>query len=100
MLASDSGSVLRPIPTPYPTRSLFRPCCFDPGSRPAAPNLTLKMELLRRMGRGCFKADAVDARGRDLFDTRNRDLFDATVAASPNSVPRHLVIMVNGIIGR
>ncbi|XP_014493384.1 uncharacterized protein LOC106755695 [Vigna radiata var. radiata] len=99
MLASDSGSVLRPIPTPYPTRSLFRPCCFDPGSRPAAPNLTLKMELLRRMGRGCFKADAVDARGRDLFDTRNRDLFDATVAASPNSVPRHLVIMVNGIIG-
>ncbi|KAK7354378.1 hypothetical protein VNO80_19839 [Phaseolus coccineus] len=101
MLASDSGSVLRPkppIPTRYPTLLLFRPCCFDPGSRPAGPNLTLKMELLHRMGRGCFKADA-HAGGRNLFEVGSRDLFDAAAAASPNSVPHHLVIMVNGIIG-
>ena len=96
MLASDSGSVLRPklpIPTIDPTRSLLRRCCcfFDPGSRPARPTLSLKMELLRRMGRGCFKAEA---------DSAGQDFFDAAAAAAPNPAPHHLVIMVNGIIGR
>ncbi|KAG5032441.1 hypothetical protein AAZX31_06G205400 [Glycine max] len=95
MLASDSGSVLRPklpIPTIDPTRSLLRRCCcfFDPGSRPARPTLSLKMELLRRMGRGCFKAEA---------DSAGQDFFDAAAAAAPNPAPHHLVIMVNGIIG-
>lgn len=42
------------------------------------------------MGRGCYKTQP---------DTAGEDLFAASVAASPNPVPRHLVIMVNGIIG-
>ncbi|RDX81690.1 hypothetical protein CR513_37590, partial [Mucuna pruriens] len=93
MLASDSGSVLRPkppIPTRDPNRSLFTPCCFHPGSRPAGPKLSLKMELLRRMGRGCFKAEP---------DAAGQDLFDAAAVVTPNPIPHHLVIMVNGIIG-
>ncbi|TKY73169.1 putative lipase C4A8.10 [Spatholobus suberectus] len=94
MLASDSGSVLRPnspIPARDPTRSLFSPCCFHPGSRPAGPKPSLKMELLRRMGRGCFKAEA-EARANDFFDA-------VAAAATAKPVPHHLVIMVNGIIG-
>ncbi|KAG5049349.1 hypothetical protein JHK85_010452 [Glycine max] len=93
MLASDSGSVLRPkppVPTLDPTRSLLRPFCFDPGSRPARPSLSLKMELLRRMSRGCFKTEV---------DSAGQDFFDAAAAAAPNPAPHHLVIMVNGIIG-
>ncbi|KAJ1387662.1 hypothetical protein SESBI_39797 [Sesbania bispinosa] len=51
------------------------------------------MELLSRMGRGCFK----NPRLKVEADSGGEDLFDA--AAMPKSVPRHLVIMVNGIIG-
>ncbi|KAK7327715.1 hypothetical protein VNO77_21803 [Canavalia gladiata] len=91
LASSDSSSVLRPkppLPARNPTRSYFSSCCLDPGSRPVRPKLSIKMEFLRRMGRGCFKAEA-DGGGQDLF----------AIAATAKPVPHHLVIMVNGIIG-
>ncbi|XP_027332915.1 uncharacterized protein LOC113847813 isoform X2 [Abrus precatorius] len=92
MLASDSSSVLRPkppIPARNPTRSFFNTCCLDPRSKPVGPNkLSIKLEVLRRMGRGCFRAEP---------NSGGQDLFDAAATAQP--IPHHLVIMVNGIIG-
>ncbi|KAL2340445.1 hypothetical protein Fmac_008385 [Flemingia macrophylla] len=90
MLPSDSGSVLRPNPPIPTTPSLFSPPRFHLGSRPARPKLSLRMDLLRRMGHGCFKAQAHAA---------GQDVFDAAAAAAPQTAPHHLVIMVNGIIG-
>ncbi|KAK7304159.1 hypothetical protein RJT34_15242 [Clitoria ternatea] len=91
MLAIDPSSVLRPkppLPALNPTRLPFTCCSFDPGSRPVGPKLSINMELLRRMGRGCFKAE-----------TGGDDCHDLVNAATPKPLPYHLVIMVNGIIG-
>ncbi|CAL0304960.1 unnamed protein product [Lupinus luteus] len=106
MLASDPTSLLRPkasLPDPNPTRSLFTArFCFGPRSwsRPSftvGPKFSVnsvEMELLRRIGRGCFR----NPRLKVEANIGGEDFFDAT-AAMAKPVPSHLVIMVNGIIG-
>ncbi|PNX92265.1 hypothetical protein L195_g015399 [Trifolium pratense] len=102
MLASDSTVVLR-IPVRNPTRSQFNTFSFDSGgtttrSRPSfflCPSLSfnsIKMQLLRPTGcysNRCLKVHA-QIGGQDFFNAAVRD----------KRVPRHLVIMVNGITGR
>ncbi|KAE9604481.1 hypothetical protein Lal_00010892 [Lupinus albus] len=107
MLPSDpSSSVLRTkasVPDPNPIHSLFTASfCFGPRSwsRPSlavGPKLfvnSVQMELLRRIGRGCFR----NPRLKVEADCGGEDLFDAA-ATMAKPVPSHLVIMVNGIIG-
>lgn len=54
------------------------------------------MEFLREMGGGCFK-EAKDNKGLKIeSDSGGQDYFNDAASASPE----HLVIMVNGIIGR
>lgn len=55
-----------------------------------------KVEFLREMGGGCFK-EAKDNKGLKIeSDSGGQDYFNDAASASPE----HLVIMVNGIIGR
>lgn len=112
MLASNSGSLIRTKP-PLPPRkpSCFRfgasdSACFDPGflSRPSVAvrhklslNL-IKMEVLRRMGGGCFK-NHHDKGLKVEADSGGEDFYDVSTGVA-NQVSEHLVIMVNGIIGR
>ncbi|OIV98245.1 hypothetical protein TanjilG_14834 [Lupinus angustifolius] len=105
MLASDPSSVLRPkasVPDPNPTRSLFTArFCFGPRSwsrtsfamGPKLSVNSVEMELLRRIGRGCFR----NPRLKVEADSGGEDFFDAA-AAMAKPVPSHLVIMVNDTI--
>lgn len=55
-----------------------------------------KVKFLREMGAGCFKEDR-DNRGLKIeSDSGGQDYFNDAASAPPE----HLVIMVNGIIGR
>ncbi|KAI8014645.1 hypothetical protein LOK49_LG05G00074 [Camellia lanceoleosa] len=59
-----------------------------------------KMELIRKLTRGCF----MDRRRMGLkveveYVNGGEDVFDA-VSADAKIQPEHLVIMVNGIVGR
>ncbi|KAI4344380.1 hypothetical protein L6164_011614 [Bauhinia variegata] len=110
MLASDSSSVLRtkpPVSARTPSRSRFTAgdlACFAPGSR-SGPNFvrhklhlnSIKMEVIRRMGRGCFKSRQ-DKGLKVEADSGGEDFFDASATVA-KPVAEHLVIMVNGIIG-
>ncbi|KAF7838064.1 putative lipase spac4a8.10 [Senna tora] len=113
MLASNSGSLIRtkppPLPAPRkPSRSRFgatRFACFDPGSR-SGPCVTarhklslnlVRMEVLRRMGGGCYK-NHHDKVLKVETDSGGEDFFDVSTGVS-KPVAEHLVIMVNGIIG-
>lgn len=54
-----------------------------------------RMNCIRRMSGGCFK----DPAGKNLkveADSGGEDFF----ASAPRTPPEHLVIMVNGLIGR
>ncbi|XP_057429302.1 uncharacterized protein LOC130722560 isoform X2 [Lotus japonicus] len=85
MVPCDSSFVLRPPPNLLhnPTRStLFT--CFDHRRRPAQP-----LPSFRICRRDCFFPNPRLNRGGEV-------LFDSAVASS---IPPHLVIMVNGIIG-
>ena len=117
MLASDSSPVLRtkpPVPVPAfrnpkGLRFISGDCaCFDPRSR-SRPSLAvgqklsvnlIKMKALRRMGGGCFKNHRQDQKALKVeADSGGEDLFDASATVA-KPLPEHLVIMVNGIVGR
>lgn len=59
------------------------------------------MEVIRRLGSGCFKNSPSDhSKGLKVeADSGGEDFFDVSSGVSKN-VSEHLVIMVNGIIGR
>lgn len=54
------------------------------------------MEWLSKKGGGCFRSN----QGKEVIkfeaDSGGVDIFDA----APRAVPDHLVIMVNGLVGR
>ncbi|XP_030458915.1 uncharacterized protein LOC115679453 [Syzygium oleosum] len=61
-----------------------------------------KVDLVARMGAGCFKVARESDRGvRVEFDSGGQDFFDAVAveAGGGGGAPEHLVIMVNGMVG-
>lgn len=91
-----------PGPTRYPNPTLIhrRLACFSLGFRSLGQKLsvgptTTKMDLLHRMSAGCF----TDQRLSQLkveHDSGGEDIFDAAAKV----VPEHLIVMVNGLVGR
>lgn len=61
-----------------------------------------KIDLAAKMGAGCFKVAKKSDRGLKVeFDSGGQDFFDAdAVEAAGGGAPEHLVIMVNGMVGR
>lgn len=96
MIAPDFTFVIRK-PVHNPTRSLVsfgNTCCFDPGPR-SKPNFPVGPTLsLGRVDRCCYSYPRLKVEA----ENGGEDFFNA--AARAKSVPRHLVIMVNGITGR
>ncbi len=67
---------------------------FNIGFRFSSPR---KMQLLRNIGGGCFRSKQGKGVIKVEADSGGEDVFDASFT---NPLPDHLVIMVNGIIGR
>lgn len=62
-----------------------------------------KVDLVARMGAGCFKVARESDRGvRVEFDSGGQDFFDAVAVETGGGIgaTEHLVIMVNGMVGR
>lgn len=55
-----------------------------------------KMEWMRKMGGGCLRNNQGKGVLKIEGDSGGQDFFNA----SPRAVPDHLVIMVNGLVGR
>lgn len=59
-----------------------------------------EMELVRKLSRGCFSDPPKNDQEVELEPVEGgEDVFDAA-AADSKVQPEHLVIMVNGLIGR
>lgn len=103
MIAANSPfNSASPIPAPNPTQKLRR--SSNLGFRSSERRFWVtrtRMDFLQRLvGGGCFRGSTrqglkveIDSGGEDVFDA-------AAAAANNNAVPEHLVVMVNGIIGR
>jgi uncharacterized protein with ATP-grasp and redox domains len=57
------------------------------------------MEWMNRLGIGCFAANRSKRELTTEIDNGGEDFFDADVMESAEK-PDHLVVMVNGIVGR
>lgn len=57
------------------------------------------MEWMNRLGIGCFAANRSKRELKTEIDNGGEDFFDAAVMDSAEK-PDHLVVMVNGIVGR
>lgn len=58
------------------------------------------MDFLQRLvGGGCFRGSTRHGLKVET-DSGGEDVFDAAAAAANNAVPEHLIVMVNGIVGR
>lgn len=64
----------------------------------AARSSGKSMEVLRKIGGGCFKGKGKDSKGviKVEADSGGEDVF----RVSSGALPDHLVVMVNGLIGR
>ena len=71
------------------------------GFRLSSQRFGLKeMELVRKVSRGCFSDRSGKGRMVEVESVDGEDVFDAAAAAESKFFPEHLVIMVNGIVGR
>ncbi|KAF3452825.1 hypothetical protein FNV43_RR03258 [Rhamnella rubrinervis] len=97
--SASPGLTRDPNPTPnHRPRACFNVRLRSSLERKLAVGRT-KMELLHRMGSACF----MDRRRGELkveLDSGGVDIFDAASAAEAKAVPQHLVVMVNGLVGR
>lgn len=66
---------------------------------PAQPKNLDQMEWMNRLGIGCFAANRSKRELKTEIDNGGEDFFDADVMESAEK-PDHLVVMVNGIVGR
>ena len=62
----------------------------------AASSSGKSMEVLRKIGGGCFKGKDSKAVIKVEADSGGEDVFQVSSGARPD----HLVVMVNGLIGR
>lgn len=63
---------------------------------------TGQLRLSSEMGAGCFTGRTVGSGLKVEMDSGGQDLFDAAAVEELNGgmIPEHLVVMVNGIVGR
>ncbi|KAF8114028.1 hypothetical protein N665_0043s0096 [Sinapis alba] len=96
MIASSFSTLQISTPDSIPSSPRF----FPPGQHQLRFGLTLRpknldhMELMKRLGIGCFAAKQSTRELKTEKDSGGEDLF-----AESAEKPDHLVVMVNGIIG-
>lgn len=91
-LFATAKSNLTPIPTLDYRNLGFRASYLRFGPK--------EMDFVRTVTGGCFGDRAGKARMVEVESVDGEDLFDKVAASEAKVFPDHLVIMVNGIVGR
>lgn len=93
--AVSALATAKSIPTPIPPRA-YRNLGFRLTSTRFGPS---DMDLVRKVSRGCFGDRSGKGRMVEVESVDGEDVLDAAAAES-KLFPEHLVVMVNGIVGR
>ncbi|GLT72814.1 hypothetical protein SLA2020_447150 [Shorea laevis] len=98
--SSNPCSLTFRISTPNSCR-FSRSAALDLGQRRLSSSAIhrRRMEWFHSISRGCFRSKESKSGLRVEHDSGGIDVFDASAAKS-GAPPKHLVIMVNGIVGR